>query len=85
MRFIDDVFFIWTHGENNLEEFISHYNSSNHTIKFTSEYSREALNFLDDNIILGEGGVLMTDLFCKPTDIHQSFHKKSCHPWAMAY
>ena len=26
-------------------------------------------------------GVLLTDLFCKPTDTHQYLHKKSCHPW----
>ena len=81
MRFIDDIFFIWTHGEDNLQEFISHFNSSHHTIKFTSEYSRETLNFLDVSIIVGEGGVLTTDLYCKPTDTHQYLHKKSCHPW----
>ena len=27
------------------------------------------------------GGVLSTDLFCKPTDTHQYLHKKSFHPW----
>ena len=30
---------------------------------------------------MGEGEVLSTDLFCKPTDTHQYLHKKSCHPW----
>ena len=40
MRFIDDVFFIWTHGEENLKLFINYLNSSHDTIKFTSEYSR---------------------------------------------
>ena len=28
-----------------------------------------------------EGGVLTTDLFCKPTDTDQFFHSKPCHPW----
>ena len=37
MRFIDDVFFIWTHGEEKLKSFINHLNSSHETIKFTSE------------------------------------------------
>ena len=30
---------------------------------------------------MGEGGVLSTDLFFKPTDTHQYLHKKSCHSW----
>ena len=37
MRFIDDVFFIWTHGEEKLETFIKFLNSSHDTIKFTGK------------------------------------------------
>ena len=81
MRFIDDVFFIWTHGEEKLKSFINHLNSSHETIKFTSEQSRDSISFLDVQVSVGEGGVLSTDLFCKPTDTHQYLHKKSCHPW----
>ena len=39
MRLIDDVFFVWTHGEEKLKCFIHFLNSSHETIKFTSEYS----------------------------------------------
>ena len=81
MRFIDDVFFIWTHGEEKLETFINFLNSSHKTIKFTGEHSRESISFLDVKVSVSEGGVLRTDLFCKPTDTHQYLHKKSCHPW----
>ena len=81
MRFIDDVFFIWMHGEEELKSFINHLNSSHETIKFTSEQSRDSISFLDVQVSVGEGGVLATDLFCKPTDTHQYLHKKSCHPW----
>ena len=81
MRYIDDVFFIWTHGEAKLQVFIDHLNSSHETIKFTSEHSKDSISFLDVKVSLGEGGVLSTDLFCKPTDAHQFLHKKSCHPW----
>ena len=81
MRFIDDVFFIWMHGEEKLKSFINHLNSSHETIKFTSEQSRDSISFLDVQVSVGEGGVLATDLFCKPTDTHQYLHKKSCHPW----
>ena len=37
MRLIDDVFFIWTHGEERLISFINYLNRSHETIKFTSE------------------------------------------------
>ena len=70
MRFIDDVFFIWMHGEERLKSFIDHLNSSHETIKFTSEQSRDSISFLDVQVSVGEGGVLSTDLFCKPTDTH---------------
>ena len=46
MRFIDDGFFIWTHGEENLKLFINYLNSSHDSIKFTSEYFRETIRFL---------------------------------------
>ena len=81
MRYIDDIFFIWMHGEAKLKEFIDHLNSSHDTIKFTSKHSRDSISFLDVQVTLSEGGVLSTDLFCKPTDTHQYLHKRSCHPW----
>ena len=81
IRFIDDVFLIWPHGEEKLKSLINHLNSSHETIKFTSEQSRDSISFLDVQVSVGEGGVLSTDLFCKPTDTHQYLHKKSCHPW----
>ena len=71
MRLIDDIFFVWTHGEDSLKLFIDHLNSSHDTIKFTSKHSTEPISFLDLTVKVGEGGVLMTDLFCKPTDTHQ--------------
>ena len=47
MRYIDDIFFIWMHGEAKLKEFIDHLNNSHDTIKFTSEHSRDSISFLD--------------------------------------
>ena len=56
MRFIDDVFFIWMHGEEKLMSLINHLNSSHETIKFTSEQSRDTISFLDVQVSVGEGG-----------------------------
>ena len=34
-RHIEDIFFIWTHGENNLKTFMSEFNNFDSNIKFT--------------------------------------------------
>ena len=64
-----------------LKLFINFLNSSYDSIKFTSEYFRKTISFLDVQITMGEEGVLTTDLFCKSSDTRQFLHKKSCHPW----
>ncbi|EDO31410.1 predicted protein, partial [Nematostella vectensis] len=38
-RYIDDIFMIWTEGEDALREFMAHMNSIHRTIKFTFEWS----------------------------------------------
>ena len=75
-RYIDDIFFIWEHGEESLRVFIDQVNWFYHTIKFIAEYSKEEVNFLDLNIKLDDGE-LKTDLSVKPTDIHQLFIRYS--------
>ena len=49
-RFMDDIFMIWTHGEEHLKSFIGFLNSIHPSIKFTHEYSNslhQTLPFLD--------------------------------------
>ena len=78
--YIDDIFFIWEHDEESLKVFIEQVNMFHSTIKFTAEYSKEAVNFLYVNIKLIDGE-LKTDLFVKPTDTHQFLDPTSCHPY----
>ena len=47
------------------------------TIKFTTEYSRAIINFLD--VTVKKGNQLVTDLYVKPTETHQYLHAVSCH------
>ena len=54
-RYKDDIFFIWEHGEESLKVFIEQVNMFHSTIKFTAEYSKEEVNFLDVNIKLIDG------------------------------
>ena len=60
-RYIDDTFVIWEHGEENLQP----------TIKFTYEFSKLSVKFLDNNLV--------KNLFVKPTDAHQFLEASSCH------
>ena len=48
-RYIDDIFFIWEHGEESLRVFIDQVNLFHPTIKFTAEYSKKEDNYLDLN------------------------------------
>ena len=41
LRYIDDVFFIWTHGAESLHNFMDALNQAHDTIKFTFEISQE--------------------------------------------
>ena len=74
-RYIDDVFVVhvWPHGKNCLEKFVNEINGVHPTIKFTAEWLNEFVTFLDIKVILKEGRII-TDLFSKPTDIHQYLH-----------
>ncbi|XP_072020239.1 uncharacterized protein [Amphiura filiformis] len=79
LRYIDDVFLIWTHGEEELDNFIAHCNTRHPTIKFTAERSCNSISFLDVMVGL-QNGFLETDLYSKPTDTHQCLLWSSCHP-----
>ena len=79
-RYIDDIFFIWEHGEENLKEFIDVLYKKHPNIKFTAEWSKKQTNFLDVTVSL-ESGKIKTDLHVKPTDTHQYLHSFSCHPY----
>ena len=79
-RFIDDIFFIWTGGEQRLKELLDHLNKVHDSIKFTSEYFTKAINFLDTTVIINKNGSLKTDLYYKDVDTHSFLDKTSCHP-----
>ena len=55
-------------------------NKKHPTIKFTTEWSKTQINFLDVAVSL-ENGKITTDLYVKPTDTHQYLHSSSCHPY----
>ena len=78
-RYIDDVFFIWTHGQEKLDSFLEELNRCNSYLKFTYESSKTSIPFLDLKVSLSNG-YLSTDLHIKSTDRHQFLHYTSSHP-----
>ena len=79
-RYVDEIFFLWEHGEEKLKGFIEHLNEKHPTIKFTAEWSKTSINFLDVTVSL-VGGNITTDLYVKLTDSHQYLHFSSCNPY----
>ena len=79
LRFIDDIFMIWTHGLDELHQFISYLNSIHPKIKFTHEHSLNSIDFLDTTVKIDSDRMLYTTLFEKPTDTHLYLHHTSAH------
>ena len=79
VRYIDDIFFIWTGTERELLQFFSEINSVHPTIKFDYIYSRKNVNFLDSTVSI-LGNRLGTSVYTKPTDRKAYLHAKSYHP-----
>ena len=79
VRFIDDIFCIFTGTLDELNSFINYLNSCDPHIKFTSEISQTTVTFLDTRVNLSHNKI-ETDLFCKPTDSHNYLLFSSSHP-----
>ena len=80
-RCIDDIFFIWTASEKELDDYLERVNNFYPNLKFTHEHerTREQINFLDV-VVRVNHGEFITNLYCKPADGHQYLHFESCHP-----
>ena len=78
-RYIDDVFFISTHGKEKLCIFLEDLNNFHPNIKFSYEVNKENIYFLHLNIRFSDGNI-STNLYVKPTDRHQFLQYTSSHP-----
>ena len=79
LRFIDDIFMIWTHGRDELDKFINYLNNIHPKIKFTSDISDTHVNFLDTTVRIDSDRLIYTTLYEKPTDTHLYLHYESAH------
>ena len=61
-QYVGDIFMLWQHGEKELEKFLEFLNRYHPTIKFTANYSREEIHFLDVSV-RKTNNRLVTDLY----------------------
>ena len=67
VRYINDAFFIWTHGKEEFESFMKELNSFSDHIKFPFHSNKEDINLLDVSINFPNGH-LMTHGCIESTD-----------------
>lgn len=78
-RYIDDVFFMWSGTVEELLDFKSDLDNSLDTISFTLEHDLRTVHFLDV-AISNTAGIIMTDIYKKPTDRNTYLSFQSYHP-----
>ena len=79
LRYVDDTFAIWRHGQDRLNEFTDHINNISPTIKFTSEIEKNnQLAFLDVNVSKCGSG-LKTSVYRKKTHTGKYLNFNSNH------
>ncbi len=83
-RFLDDIWGVWTHSEEEFMSFIQHLNQHQRSIKIKFELDRTQVNFLDVVTYKGprfsEQNQLDYRVYFKETDTHCLLHKSSFHP-----
>ena len=82
LRYIDDVFGVWTHGRAALLEYFNFLNTIHPTIQFIIEHTGDTgeLAFLDTKISILESGAYTTELYVKPTSSPVIVHFQSALP-----
>ncbi len=81
LRYIDDIFCVFTTSRSQVEEFIDFMNSQHNTIKFTADISEEEVTFLDTIVKVDHTkNEIYTDLHIKDTDTQNYLSFDSCHP-----
>ena len=84
LRYRDDILLFWDGDEHELSNFLNRVNTMHPTLKFTHEWSKHEINFLDLTLYKGErfteSYVLDIRCYTKPVDTFQYLSRDSSHP-----
>ncbi|GAA6106737.1 uncharacterized protein LOC105009030 isoform X1 [Tachysurus ichikawai] len=83
-RYLDDIWGVWDHSQEQFLEFVAILNNHHHTIKLKHTLHRSQVDFLDTTTYKGKDfnntGKLDIKVFFKETDSHALLHGDSYHP-----
>lgn len=84
LRYLDDIWGIWTGSKREFEEFVEILNSHDPSIRLKTEICAQSIDFLDVTVFKGPEFLttfkLETKVYFKKTDTHALLHKSSFHP-----
>ena len=82
LRYLDDIFIIWTEGSTKLESFLKDFNNFHRSVKITHTTHHESIDYLDVTVFKStlHAKELSTKVHFKPTNTHRLLHKHSFHP-----
>ena len=83
LRYIDDIFMVWTKFESELRHFMNEINQKHQSIKFDFKFSKEGIEFLDTLVYIDSKNRLQITLYKNPTDCQNYLHAKSAHPFSL--
>lgn len=80
--FIDDIVLAFSNASK-LDDFFTWINNLHPTIKFTTQFDKDCVAFLDTEVFKNEEGKLSERNFAKPTDQNSVLHYNSYHTKAL--
>lgn len=84
LRYLDDIWGIWTGSREEFREFVDVLNSHDSSIKLKTEISEASIDFLDTTVFKGpdfsKNNKLDVKVYFKSTDTHALLHRDSFHP-----
>ena len=83
LRYIYDIFIVWTKSEKQLKDFMSELNQKHPSIKFDYIFHCKKIEFLDTLVYIDQQNKLQTTLFRKSSDRQNFLNAKSEHPYSL--
>jgi hypothetical protein len=80
LRYIEDIFVVWPHGSERLQNSLNHLNSLRPFIQFTMEVESDSAIRFPNVLVIRKGTTLATKVYGRPTHTGQYLNFRSNHP-----